>query len=174
MGQPKALTGIERRFADSEVIVSKTDTKGIITYVNRTFLGISGFTENDLLGAPHSILRHPEMPRAVFKLLWDMLGAGREVFAYVVNRCKNGDHYWVFAHATPSFDKAGKVVGYHSFRRVPERRVIDDTIAPLYRQLLAEEHRHPDRKEGLGRSHAMLTDLLSRKGASYDRWIFSL
>ncbi|MCC7167622.1 MAG: PAS domain-containing protein [Rhodospirillales bacterium] len=174
MGQPQILTGTERRFAESDVIVSKTDTRGVITYVNLTFMKISGYAEADLLGKPHSILRHPEMPRAVFKLLWDMLGAGREVFAYVVNRCKNGDHYWVFAHATPSYDKAGKVVGYHSFRRVPERRVIDDTIGPLYRQLLAEEARHPDRKEGLGRSHALLTDLLASKGASYDRWIFSL
>ncbi|MBI4967306.1 MAG: PAS domain-containing protein [Rhodospirillales bacterium] len=174
MGQPQILTGTERRFAESDVIVSKTDTRGVITYVNRTFMKISGYAEADLLGKPHSILRHPEMPRAVFKLLWDMLGAGREVFAYVVNRCKNGDHYWVFAHATPSYDKAGKVVGYHSFRRVPERRIVDETIAPLYRQLLDEERRYPDRKEGLERSHRMVADLLASKGASYDRWIFSL
>ncbi|MCC7167929.1 MAG: PAS domain-containing protein [Rhodospirillales bacterium] len=175
MGQPQTtLTGVERRFSESDVIVSKTDLRGVITYVNRSFMKISGYSEPELLGLPHSLVRHPEMPRAIFKLLWEVLGAGREVFAYVLNRCKSGDHYWVFAHVTPSFDRAGKVVGYHSFRRVPERRILDDAIAPLYRQILDEERRHPDRKEGLEKSFAMVNELLKKKGVSYDRWIFSL
>ena len=107
-------TGNERTFGRDEVIVSKTDAKGVITYANRTFMKVAGFEEDELLGAPHSIIRHPDMPRCVFKLLWDTLAAGREIFAYVVNMAKNGDHYWVFAHVTPSIGLSGDLLGYHS------------------------------------------------------------
>lgn len=91
--QQHHVTGKEVFFKPEEIIVSKTDLKGRITYANRVFLDISGFTEAELLGKPHSILRHPEMPRCVFKLLWDTIQNGSEIFAYVINRCKNGDHY---------------------------------------------------------------------------------
>jgi len=88
------------------------------------------------------------MPRCIFKLLWDGLQAGNEVFAYVINMASNGDHYWVFAHVTPSIDENGAIVGYHSNRRVPEDRILTD-IKALYGKLLAEEKRHGDRKQGL-------------------------
>ena len=101
-------------FPDSEIIVSKTDLKGRITYANQTFCHVAGYDEAELLGQQHSIVRHPDMPRAVFKLLWDTLGEGKEIFAYVKNMTKHGDYYWVFAHVTPSYDGAGKLVGYHS------------------------------------------------------------
>jgi len=115
------VTGKERFFDDSEIIVSKTDTGGRITYANDVFLRVAGYNEGEVLNKPHSLIRHPDMPRCVFKLLWDTIQAKSEVFAYVVNMCKNGDHYWVFAHVTPSYDTTGKVVNYHSSRRVPER-----------------------------------------------------
>ena len=114
------------------------------------------------------------MPRCIFKLLWDSIGAGREIFAYVKNLSKNGDHYWVLAHVTPSIGIDGTVLGYHSNRRVPERRVIDDTIVPLYRSLSAKENEHHDRKAGIASSWDMLHDLLKEKRASYDEFIFSL
>ena len=113
-------TGVERRFAEDEVIVSKTDLRGHITYANEVFVRVSGFREDELLGAPHSIVRHPDMPRCVVQLLWDRIAAWHEVFAYVLNMSKNGDHYWVHAHVTPTFDEQGKIVGYHSNRRVPD------------------------------------------------------
>ena len=97
-------TGKERYFEKTELIVSKTDLKGRMLYVNDVFMRISGFNEKELLGQPHSMIRNPQMPRCVFKLLWDTLEAKKEIFAYVVNICKNGDHYWVLAHVTPSFD----------------------------------------------------------------------
>lgn len=174
MARQAAVTGVERRFGEDEIIVSKTDLKGRITYVNRVFMSISGYDESELLGQPHSLIRHPAMPRSVFKLFWDTLQAGHEVFAYVVNRSKNGDHYWVFAHATPNYDQHGTVIGYHSNRRTPDQRVVRETIEPLYRALLDEENRHADRKEGMLRAHAMLTKLLADKGMDYDRWVFSL
>ena len=102
-------TGRERTWGDEEIIVSKTDLKGIITYANRTFLKVAGYTEEEVLGKPHSIIRHPDMPRCVFKLLWDTIESGEEIFAYVKNLAKNGDHYWVFAHVTPTFDEQGRI-----------------------------------------------------------------
>ncbi len=168
------LTGREQFFANDEVIVSKTDLKGRMTYVNRVFMKISGYHEEELIGQPHSMIRHPEMPRAVFKLLWDTLESRKEIFAYVVNLCRNGDHYWVFAHVTPSFDGSGNVNGYHSNRRVPDRKVLDGIIRPLYKQLLDEENRHANRKEGMNSAFSMLVNLLQQKEIGYDEFIFSL
>ena len=167
------LTGVERFFDAGEVIVSKTDLKGRITYANRVFQRIAGYGEDELLGAPHSIVRHPDMPRCVFKLLWDTLAAEKEIFAYVVNRARNGDHYWVFAHVTPSYDDQGRVVAYHSSRRVPERSAIDKVV-PLYRTLLDIEESHADRKQGMQAAFDTVVKLLTEKGIGYDEFVFSL
>src|SRR5208337_1146296 len=107
-------TTTERFFNTDDIIVSKTDLTGRITYANKVFCDICGYSEAELVGAQHSIIRHPDMPRAVFKLLWDTIQEGREIFAYVKNMAKNGDYYWVFAHATPSYDAAGRIIGFHS------------------------------------------------------------
>jgi PAS domain S-box-containing protein len=170
----KILTNVERHFAQDDVIVTKTDLKGHITYANRVFLSLSGLTLSEAIGAPHSIIRHPDMPRCVFKLLWDQLAAGHEVFAYVINRASNGDHYWVFAHVTPSRDSSGKVIAYHSNRRVPRRDVIDQVIRPLYAELLTEEARHENRKDGMNSAFNLLVEKLKSRGVSYDEFIFSL
>lgn len=164
-------TGVERSFGEDELIVSKTDDKGRIVYCNGLFVRLSGFDEEELLGAPHSIIRHPDMPRCVFKLLWDTIKSGHEIFAYVVNMARNGDHYWVLAHVTPSLVD-GRVAGFHSNRRKPEARALA-AIRPLYAQLLAEESRG-DSKEGLARASAMLGGLLRDKGVTYDRFVLSL
>lgn len=174
MTDNRILTGHERTFADDEIIVTKTDLKGRITYANRTFLKIAGLAEREALGAPHSIIRHPDMPRCVFKLLWDTIETGKGIFAYVINRAMNGDHYWVFAHVSPSFDMAGNIVGYHSNRRTPDRRIVEQAIVPLYRALLEEEQKHPNSKDGMNASHAMLVNLLTEKKISYDELVFSL
>lgn len=166
-------TGRESPFGDEEIIVSKTDVKGRITYANDVFLRVAGYSARDILGQPHSIIRHPDMPRAVFKLLWGTIEAGNEIFAYVLNMASNGDHYWVFAHVTPSFDAAGKIVGYHSNRRKPEPAQIAK-IAPLYRTLLDEERAAPDRKVGMNRTYDRLVAELQAKGASYDQFAFSI
>jgi PAS domain S-box-containing protein len=166
--------GTERFFNQDDIIVSKTDLKGRLTYANQTFIDISGFTESELIGQPHSILRHPQMPRCVFKLLWDTIGNGKEIFAYVVNRCKNDDYYWVYAHVTPSFDASGQITGYHSNRRVPNRTVVAETITPLYATLLAEEEKHANRKDGMNSAFDMLLGILKSKGVAYDEFLFSL
>jgi PAS domain S-box-containing protein len=164
----------ERFFDKNDIIVSKTDLKGHLTYVNRVFMAISDYTEPELLGQPHSLIRHPDMPRCVFKLLWDRLLAGKEIFAYVKNMTKTGDFYWVLAHATPSFTPSGEVLGYHSNRRVPEHRIVDGIIDPLYRSLKEIEDREPDRRAGLEKSTERLHAILKEKGIGYDEFIFSL
>jgi PAS domain S-box-containing protein len=167
-------SGRERFFEKHELIVSKTDIGGKITYANEVFQRLAGLGEAELLGAPHSIIRHPDMPRCVFKLLWDTIAAGQEIFAYVINLAANGDHYWVFAHITPSFDDSGRILGYHSNRRVPDPRIVGEAIVPLYRSLLEEEGRQGDRKAGLEAATAMLLGLLEKEGKTYDEFILGL
>jgi PAS domain S-box-containing protein len=147
------LTGVERNFDADEFIVSKTDETGKIIYANNVFLRVSGYEEDEVLDQPHSMVRHPDMPRAVFKLLWERIQSGREIFAYVVNTAKNGDHYWVLAHVTPTFDASGAVKGFHSNRRKPSPEQVA-AIKPLYEKLVAIEVEHPDRKAGLEASFA--------------------
>lgn len=168
------LTGREVFFPENEIIVSKTDLVGRMTYVNRTFCRVAGYCESELLGQPHSLIRHPDMPRAVFKLLWDTILAGSEIFAYVKNRSKDGDFYWVFAHVTPSVDKQNRIVAFHSNRRVPDRATIDKVITPLYRATLAEEARHKNGKASLAAGVEFLTKQLTARGVSYDEFILTL
>jgi PAS domain S-box-containing protein len=174
MAADTLLTGREITFSPDENIVSKTDTKGYITYVNTTFCNVAGYTEEELLGKPHSIIRHPAMPRCVFKLVWDQIMSGREIFGYVVNRARNGDYYWALAHVTPSFDDSGKIIGYHSFRRVPKKEVVQGVIWPLYQDLLKIESSHSNAKEGMNAALATVVGILQGKGVEYDEFILSL
>lgn len=171
--KPLAVTGRERFFDTDEIIVSKTDLKGRITYANRVFLDIAGYTERDVIGAPHSLIRHPDMPRAVFKLLWDVITSGKEIFAYVKNRSRNGDHYWVIAHVTPSFDAKGRITGYHSNRRPPNRNALK-VIEPLYERVRQIELRSHDAKLGMAAAHDALIAAVTETGKSYPELMFSL
>lgn len=166
-------SGRERSWPDHKIIVSKTDTKGIITYANEVFCEVSGYAARELEGQNHNIIRHPDMPRAVFKLLWDTIVTGEEIFAYVVNQARNGDHYWVFAHITPIFDPDRRIVGYHSSRRVPDPAGVAKVV-PLYRQLREIEARAASPKAGLEASVAALLQLLAGQKLAYDEFVFSL
>lgn len=168
------LTGKERFFSEDEIIVSKTDLKGRVTYANEVFLRVAGFSEREILGQPHSIIRHPDMPRSVFKLLWDTIEGGREIFAYVINRAKNGDHYWVYAHVTPSWDQSGNLIGYHSNRRVPERRIVEEEIIPLYKAIRQTEASCANRKQGMMAGIDMVTGLLAEKNMAYDEFVATI
>ncbi|MBX9633459.1 MAG: PAS domain-containing protein [Magnetospirillum sp.] len=167
------LTGRERTFSSDQIIVSKTDTRGRIIYANEVFLSMAGYTEEEILYQPHSIIRHPDMPRCVFKLLWDTIETGKEIFAYVKNRSKNGDHYWVLAHVTPTFDKGGKIVSYHSNRRSPRPEACAKAAA-LYAELLAIELGHADRKIGMDAAFNAMVAKLQGAGIPYDEFVFSL
>jgi len=166
-------TGIECPYDESELIVSKTDLKGRITYANDVFLRLAKYPRSEVIGAPHSLIRHPDMPRCVFKLLWDTIQTKKELFAYIVNMARDGDHYWVFAHVTPTLDAGGNVIGFHSNRRKPDQAQLDK-IKPIYAELLAEENRHDSRKDGMLRGHDKLMAMLKEKGQEYDEFVFSL
>jgi PAS domain S-box-containing protein len=169
----RAVTGTERFFGEDELIVSKTDPAGRITYANDVFVRMCGYSRGELVGSPHNIVRHPQMPRGVFKALWDSLHEGQEVFAYVINLTRQGDHYWVFAHITPSIDRHRKLVGYHSNRRTPNRAALP-AVTALYGDMLREEARFRDPRAAAAASKALLEQKLSERGSSYEQLIFAL
>ena len=173
MSERPYMTGVEQTFGENELIVSKTDLKGRLSYVNSVFLRVSGFEEHELLGKSNSIIRHPDMPRGVFRLLWETIPQGKELFCYVNNRCKNGDNYWVFAHVTPSFDAGGNIVGYHSNRRVPKPEALE-VIKPIYDEMLAVERKFNNPKEQWQASYPMLLSKLEAIGKTYEEFVFDI
>ena len=127
------VTHREYDYADGQFIVTKTDLKGRITYVNPTFAEISGFTVEELMGASHNVVRHPDMPPMAFADLWRTIKRGKPWRGLVMNRRKNGDHYWVEANVNPLWDN-GQMIGYVSLRTKPTRAQITAAEA-LYRRL---------------------------------------
>ncbi len=153
---------------ENDFIVSKTDTKGRITYGNEIFTKMSGYSEAELLHAPHNILRHKDMPKVVFKLLWDRIKQKEPINAYVKNLTKDGNFYWVFANVTASFDDNNNIIGYYSVRRKPSSQGVK-TIEPIYRELLDIEM-----KQGLLASENALNETLNKAGVSYDEFVLNL
>ena len=151
-----------------DFIVSKTDLKGRITYCNEIFIKYAGLDELELLGKQHSIIRHPDMPRVIFKLLWDRVKEQKEIFAYVKNLSADGSYYWVYANVTASLDERNKTIGYYSVRRKPNTKNLD-LIIELYKTLLQEE-----KNGGIEASSNYLTKLLQDKDLSYDEFINNL
>ena len=129
------VTNVEKFLSDDSLIVTKTNLKGVITYANREFVEISGFSEQELIGEPHNIVRHPDMPPEAFKDLWDTLKQGRPWTGLVKNRCKNGDFYWVLANVAPIIE-GGKATGYISVRRKAAADMIaaHDKVYRLFRE----------------------------------------
>lgn len=158
----------ERSLNDDDFIVSKTDTKGKIIYGNKMFIKISGYGESELLGQPHSILRHPDMPKLIFKLLWERIQNKKEIFAYVKNLCKDGAYYWVFANVTATLDEKGNIRDFHSVRRKPSQKAMV-IIPDLYKELVSAE-----RSDGVEASSKLLDKILNEKGVDYDDFVLSL
>ncbi len=131
------VTKIETPYPDGKLIVSRTDKAGIITHVNRAFVEMSGFSKEELINQPHYILRHPDMPKAAYKDLWDTVEAGNKWHGYVKNLRKDGGYYLVYATVIPNI-RNGEVVGYTSVRRKPSPRKMAEALA-LYAQMLQEE-----------------------------------
>ncbi len=160
---------VEREVPSDTFLISKTDKKGIIKYANTTFIEISGYTEEELIGKSHNIVRHPDMPRTVFKLLWDTITKGDEFWGYVKNLAKDGSFYWVFAHVTPSFDTEGiEIIGYHSDRRKPRKEAIRK-IEEIYRKIIQAE-----KTGGIPAGLEVLEEILRQEEKEYAEFIFSL
>lgn len=117
---------IETEVPHEGIIVSHTDMKGIITYANDTFASISGYGVDELIGKPHNILRHPDMPSSLFKNLWDTVQKGESWNGYVKNMTKSGGYYWVYAQVSLLFDKNGTHIGYKSMRQRVEKSKINE------------------------------------------------
>jgi len=149
----------------NDFIVSKTDLKGCITYCNEIFMRFAGLSEKELLGKPHNIIRHADMPKIIFKLLWERIKQKQEIFAYVKNLSANGDPYWVYANITASVDEHNNIIGYYSVRRKPNERALD-VIQDLYATLLQEEQRG-----GMNASALCLSKVLQEKNMNYDVFI---
>lgn len=165
-------TTVERLMREEDFIVSKTDAKGRITYCNRIFIEFSGYSENQLLGSQHNIIRHPDMPRGLFKFLWDSIQAGQECNAYVKNLSQDGGFYWTFANVTPDFGPKGELQGYTSVRRKPRSEAVEH-ISRVYGCMLDIE-RQAGPKEACAASLHYLHGLLAEKGQDYREFILSL
>ena len=153
-------TDVEHEVTSVDMIVSKADEAGNITYTNPIFMKISGYTQGELLDQPHSILRHPDMPKVIFKYLWDNLKAGKDVNAFVKNLCKDGGFYWVCAQVRVANNPDGSFRNYVSTRKQMSegaRKVIE----PLYAKLLEIE-----KSDGVEASEKALMDWLAENGQS--------
>lgn len=173
MGNKPVPSQHEVLIRDGDFIVSKTDISGRITYCNPSFISYSGYDEVELLNKPHRMIRHPDMPRTVFHLLWETIKGGREFHGFVKNLRKDGSFYWVFANVTPSYKgESNEIIGYHSVRRKPDRNKLKQ-IVPLYEKMLAAEIK-------VGHNHAIeagagvLNGFLSTAGKSYREYILTL
>ncbi|QID17564.1 PAS domain-containing protein [Nitrogeniibacter mangrovi] len=165
-------TNVEKIMREHDFIVSKTDLKGRLVYGNEIFIEFSGYEEAELLGSQHNIIRHPDMPRGVFRLLWDSISSGKEIFAYVKNMSKDGSYYWVVANVTPDYDDMGKISGYLSVRRAPSRKALP-LIEDLYRRMKqAEEAAGP--RDACEASIALLNETLKEKGVSYEDFVLAI
>ncbi len=167
----------EQVMRENDFIVSKTDEKGRLTYCNQIFIEFSGFSEQQLLAQQHNIVRHPDMPRSVFNLLWQTIKSGNEFFGYVKNISKDGSFYWVLANVTPSYSTgagadAGKIIGYFSVRRKPNPEKIK-LIEPIYQDMLAAENRAGTR-DAITAGTRVLTDIIEPTGKDYREYILSL
>jgi len=158
----------EIKFSKKKFIVSKTDLKGKIIFTNKNFCEISGYTEAELVGTDHNILRHPDMPKAVFFLVWQNLLAGNKVSGVVKNLAKTGQYYWVIADFEAKKDSNGNVIALTAFRRAASQDVID-AAAELYETMLSIEKKH-----GMDKSLAYLDAFLEEKGVTYDEFIKEL
>jgi PAS domain S-box-containing protein len=158
----------EIKFSKKKFIVSKTDLDGKIIFVNKNFCDISGYTEDELIEAPHSIVRHPDMPKAVFYLVWNALLSGRAISGVIKNLSKSGKYYWVIADLEPKFDREGNIISLTAFRRSAPQDVID-TTEELYRVMLNIEKKH-----GMEKSIAYLEGFLEEHDMTYDMFIDEL
>jgi len=156
----------EIKLSSKRYIVSKTDPSGIITYGNDYFVEISGYTLDELIGKHHNIIRHPDMPKVAFKLMWDRIKTGKNFIAVVKNLTKDGSHYWVITDFEAKIDPiTNEIISYTAFRKSAPQKTID-AIVPLYNQLLKIE-----KDGGIEASEAYFRSYLNEHNTTYDELI---
>ena len=159
----------EIRLETDRYIVSKTDPKGFITFANTYFCTICGYSADELIGSAHNIIRHPDMPRLAFKMMWDEINQGHDFIAIVKNLAKDGRYYWVMTEFRPYRDPlSGEIYEHTAYRKAPPRSAINEII-PIYAKLLEAE-----KTGGIKASKKVLDEILAQKGKSYTEWILEL
>lgn len=165
----KIITNNEMYFDPTELIISRTDTRGTITHCNDIFAKMSGWSQEELLGSNHNLIRHPDVPQIVYQLAWDLIRAKKEFYGYVKNLRKDGGFYWVFAYITADMDNNGEIAGYTSYRRFAPKYAVS-TMEPIYKLLMQAEI-----SGGMEMSEALLNKYLKSIGfTSYDAFIIDL
>lgn len=163
----------EISMGDEQFIVSKTDLRGYLTYANRTFMEMSALSEDKLLNVNHNVIRHPDMPKGVFKLVWMTIKKEKEFFGFVKNLRSDGRYYWVFANITPEYDVNGKLAGYLSVRRKPPISALD-VIEPIYQEMLTIEKSANSDKIAEEKSIEFLQQQLDNLNVNYQDFVISL
>lgn len=174
MNKNNTPNDIEQVITDDQILVTKTDVKGNITYANADFLKISGYQESEILGQQHNIVRHPDMPRVIFKFLWETIGNKREFNGYIKNLAKNGSYYWSFANITPTFsyDDEHQLLGYNLVCHKPNPDSLN-YIQNLYIELL-EIEKNSDSEDVIDDSRYKLNSVLNGREKGYDEFILSI
>jgi len=155
----------EIKIDDEAVLISVTDPKGIIIEANDVFIETAGYSEEELIGAAHNIIRHPDMPQVMFKIVWDQIKDRENVMALVKNLAKDGRYYWILTDFVTKVDVNREVINYTAYRR-PVCKDVQDAITPLYKALCAIED-----ISGMDASEKFLGEYLENKGISYDEMI---
>jgi PAS domain S-box-containing protein len=150
----------------NKVLLSKTDTKGTILYANEDFIDVSGYDEFELIGQPHNLIRHPDMPKVIFKWLWDSIRAGKNIHAIIKNMSKTGRYYWVITDFKIVADSDGEIVGYFGTRKSVSEDIIVKFIEPLYKKLL-----HIEEASGMLAAEDYLTGFLEERKKTYMEYI---
>lgn len=150
----------------TKVLLSKTDTKGTILYANEDFIDVSGYDEFELIGQPHNIIRHPDMPKVIFKFLWDSIQSNKNIHAVIKNMSKTGRYYWVITDFKIIADTNGEIAGYFGTRKTVSEDIVVKFIEPLYKKLL-----HIEEASGLNASEEYLIGFLEERNKTYMEYI---
>lgn len=150
----------------TKVLLSKTDTKGTILYANEAFIDVSGYDEFELIGQPHNVIRHPDMPKVIFKFLWDSIKSGKNIHAIIKNMSKTGRYYWVITDFKIIADEDGEIVGYFGTRKSVPETIIVKFIEPLYKKLI-----HIEEVSGIGASEDYLVGFLEERKKTYMEYV---
>ncbi|MEA1955255.1 MAG: PAS domain-containing protein [Campylobacterota bacterium] len=160
---------MKKKLNDNDFIVSKTDIKGTIIYCNQIFAKMAGYSASDMIGSNHNIIRHPDMPRVAFQLVWNLIKEKKEFFGFVKNLSSDGGYYWVFTYITADIDPtSGQIISYTSVRRKATQSAIDQII-PIYKEMLQAE-----KIGGMEASLKLLQDFLKEHKTTYDELIINL
>ncbi|MHB8919517.1 MAG: PAS domain-containing protein [Halothiobacillus sp.] len=159
------ITDHERVLLRSEIISSRADYRGIITFVNPVFLKVTGYEKGEVLGQPHNMIRHPTVPRAVYRVMWDVIKAGEQFFGVTKNRCKNGDFYWTLGYFQPEIDAGThEITGFRSTRHGLHDESLKQEFEELYQNVRQTELKYPHNAEQVQAGVECLTKQLKRRG----------